>query len=231
MIRFVTLAALLLAVASCSGRDDSMVAATLSIPVPQTNQHALETDSLTDEHGLYNLQSFPVFVMLRVSADDIEPAEALWPEEPADLAQVVGDEDVEVDFELEVDSGSARKVEVVAFLFYNNIPTCFLPENEHIVDLASGATHDLEIVLAPVPAGKISGAAGLETAEVWLVDLDTMVRLSRVVPTNKEYEFLSAPCNRTLAIATLDSQGAFSFDETDTFILNEEDLPYRFDLD
>ena len=190
--------------AGCSGSEDSAVLARFALDIPEAG--ATESDDLLDAAGLYVLESWPAFVSVVVTGDDMEAQKALWPETPSQLTPGP----TEVDLEVPVDPGGGRAVEAVAFLFEEQRPLCFVQTEPVVLDLSPGKTTELEIELVQAETGTVYVSAPGDVSKVGLVDLAAEVRLATAPVTSGEAAFEFAPIGRDLGLATLGTGGTWT---------------------
>jgi hypothetical protein len=112
--------------------------------------------SMTDEDGLAHLEWFPVFLVVRVTAADMgDPVVATWPEEiPGSLGS-------EVALDIEVPAGDAREVTLDLLLVdEDGVTGTFVSPapgaRPQVVDVAAGATQDLDITPRQLPTGTVA---------------------------------------------------------------------------
>jgi hypothetical protein len=210
------LAALLLLAAACGSNDTGMVTATFALSAPEGDGGS---STLWNEQGVFDLQAFPAFVALTVTAEDMERESATWPESAADYA--AGDTTVELT--LEVPAGDARELEAVVFLFAGDRPLCFVNGDTTVLDLPSGSTREVTLDLVGTGTGYVHGVAPADADEIWLLDALTLVRLDRTLPDGGTFRFYYACMSRDLALAWLDKDGGYHYDPATTFHLEPDD--------
>lgn len=187
------------ALSACAQSERTLLTAKIVLTPPESALQSLEGNPLWNEAGYFDLQSFPAFVQLTVGGEDMDPVQAVWPESAADLGNANGRQEVSANISVDVDAGSNRTVEVVAFL-YDGKPSAFALPQPELVDLEAGADVDLDVTLQPLGFGTVTGSAAAHLAEVWLVDVETKVRLQRTATAGSQYHFASAPFARSLAV-------------------------------
>lgn len=218
MTRIVEIAAAtalgLLLAAGCSEELPETTALTtvFAITAPEGDGGAA---SVRDEHGIFDLQAFPAFVSISVTAPDMDPIAAAWPESAEEFA--VGEQTVELS--LDVPPGSERQVHLTLFMFQQDRPHCYMEEEPYFIDLTPGTAPTLEVKPGYTGIGTVSGTTTVDASQVWLIDLETMVRLDRTMVEKQNFEFENVCAHRQLALAWLDNDGVFHFDSTDPFSL------------
>ena len=164
---------------SCAPEDDS---SSLSVALDlELSQAALEFDPeapLRDGLGLYDLPLISAYVVLEVTADDMEPVTAEWPETSADLVGYDGTAIVT----LVVPPGDARKLDGLVLSWDDDRARLYAPPAPMLMDLAGGAVEDIELVLVEADYGTLSGTAPEGALLVEIVDQVTDVILARVAP-------------------------------------------------
>lgn len=166
------------------------------------------SSTVRDDNGIFDLQAFPAFVALAVTAPDMDRESAAWPETSADFA--IGEQTVEL--ALDVPPGLQRQVHLTIFMFQQDRPHCFMEEKPYFIDLSPGGTPTLEIQPGNIGNGTVAGTAPASASQVWLIDAETMVRLDRTMVEDLHFEFKFACAHRELALAWLDNDGGFHFD-------------------
>ncbi len=205
---------LLLLMSACSEDSDetTLVTTTFAIDAPEGDGGS---SSIRDTNGIFDLQAFPAFVSLSVSASDMDLVSAVWPAETAEF--LIGAQTVELS--LDVPAGAARQVGLTIFMFQQDRPHCFMEEEPYFIDLAPGGTPTLEVQPGNTGEGTVSGTAPDDASQVWLVDAATLVRLDRTMVADNHFEFESACAHRQLTLAWLDSDGGFHIDPLMLFTL------------
>ena len=208
---------------ACTVPDPPVVTASFALDAPKSDSPGTV---LRDGNGLYDLQGFPAFVQVELTADDMSDMVQTWPDTPEDYVpgQTV------VDLLFDVPAGNSRTLDAVVFVYQNEKPYTFTPDEPEVMDLTSGTTNDVTLNLEPVATGVVSGSADPEVTEVWLVDVSTMVRLDVAVPGAGKYTFTEAPFGRVLSIAWTDSNDSMQGDLTRTFALAEDAPTYTLNL-
>ena len=207
---------------ACGSPDSSHVVARFELPGPPSSSEG----PLTNEQGLFLLETAGAYVALSVSSADMEAVKDTWPDEAADYSPGTD----YVDLELKVPAGDDRTVLAIAFLFADGRPYAFLQGAELSVDLKEGETKEVTIELLEAEVGQVSGTAPTEVAEVWLVDVGETVLLSSVVADNGAYEFPFAPLNRELAVDWVDTEGKAHSDSAQSFVLTPDVPKHTRDL-
>jgi hypothetical protein len=209
--------------AACSEPEPPVVTAVFALDAPEAD---VPGTTLRDGNGLYDLQGFPAFIQVELTAEDMSDLVQTWPENPDDYVpgQTV------VDLLFDVPAGNSRTLDAVVFVYKNGIPHSFAPDEPDVMDLTVGTTNDVTMNLEPMVTGVVSGAADPGVAAVWLVDVATLVRLDVKVPIIGKYVFNEAPYGRVLSVAWLDSNDVMKGDLTLTFVLAEDAPTYTLDL-
>jgi hypothetical protein len=223
-IRLLTLAlgTLLPLLLSCTAEENPLVVAHFALEVPEAQATATE---LLLPTGHFNLQAFPAFVAATVSARSLESVLQKWPEEPGDINK--GYNLVTLEFDLP--PGTGQELTAIAFTYEKGHPYTFVPAAPEILDLPEGDTTEVNLELVETATGQIAGAAGQETAEAWLIDLDTNVRLDRIEITDGTYRFDYAPHGRKLAVGWVAADGSLTSQSAD-IVLSKEIPTANLDL-
>ncbi len=211
--RWALLALLALGAMACQAEHSaSYVTATFALNAPAGDGGAT---SLRDESGIFDLQAFPAFVALSITAPDMDRASVVWPASPADY--MPGEQTVEL--ALDVPAGDGRTVELTVFLFQQDRAFCFVEAEATTVDLAPG--DEQVVTLDAIASGMawLKGVADESVEEVWLIDTLTAVRLDRTFATAGQFTFDFVCSGRKLALAWVGSDEVVHYDPLASFTL------------
>lgn len=218
-MRFPLSCALLL-LSSCAAQDGPLIVAHFALEVPES---AVTADELLLPTGHFNLQAFPAFVQAKVSAIGMESARQTWPEETGEIS--TGSNPVYLEFDLP--AGSGQELTAVAYTYEEGRPYAYAPPAPEILELAEGDTLEVDLELVETSTGQVSGLAGDEAAEAWLVDLETKVRIDTLATTDGLYRFDYAPRGRKLAVAWMAADGSVLAQSADIFLTAETPTAIR----
>lgn len=174
---------------------------------------------LRDENGIFDLQAFPAFVAISLTAADMDRVTGIWPATAAEFSP--GEQTVEL--VVDVVPGAERQVHLTIFLFLQDRPHCFMEEKPYFIDLSPGSTPTLDILPGNTGDGTVTGSTPANASEVWLLDAKTMVRLDRTMVENLQFEFAHACAHRELTLAWLDKDGGFHVDPQAVFTIKPAD--------
>ena len=200
--------------AGCDQEAGPLVVAHFALEVPQPQENA---DQLHIPGGLYNLQAFPAFVQAQVASAGEEPIVQTWPEDTEDISP--GFNSVALEFEMP--SGSGNELTGVAFTYENGRPYAFAQETPDTVDIFEGDTTEVDMQLVETDVGQAAGGTAPGKGSVWLVDLETGVRLDTVVYADGAYRFDFAPLGRRLVVVWPGADGGTDLHSVE-FTLSED---------
>jgi hypothetical protein len=127
---------------------------------------------MTDELGLLDLSLFPLSVLVRVEADDLDaPVVELWPDEvPEEIPE-------QVELSVSVKAGQDRRVFLELFYMEEELPpaTYVSPapgEAPAEVDVVAGRTVPVELTLSELPTARVRATwpGGVQVEAVAWVD-------------------------------------------------------------
>ena len=181
-------AAALATSAGCNSGDSSLVTARLSLEIPDSGLNQT-TGELFDEHGFFDLTRYPVFVVVSVSAPDMQTEVTVWPQSALDLTPGLQT----VELLLDLPPGDQRRVDARVYLRDSEESFLFAPETVSTVTLSAGSTMDLELNVSQRDDGTLTGTAPATATEVWLVDSQVGVLVDRVPVEEGAYAVARVP--------------------------------------
>jgi hypothetical protein len=174
--------------ASCGAEPGENTTVRLALDLPVAGNPLGIDTPLRDDLGLYDLSAHPIFLRLEVSANDLEePALVDWPDDQDDLIAPAES----VLLELEVESGDARQLDAVLFLVTDGTLAAYRADPSPTLNLSPGQVADVDLTLAELEYGTVSGSAEAAAAVLW-VDMATDVILGRFEP-DADGQFIAAP--------------------------------------
>jgi len=179
---------------------DPVVTVRFQLDVPER----LDVEApLRDTLGLFNLESWPLFVALRIQAPDMEPLQAQWPDAPEDWV----DGSTEVEFALEVPAGKSRTVSAVAFRRSGDKTYCYVtPPPKTVIDLDNDSPAGLDLLLEEAAYGTASIALPPGIAELGLFDSAELVQIDSRIPIEDFVKFPRVPLGRPMQLMTVSAK-------------------------
>ncbi|MBM4354027.1 MAG: hypothetical protein FJ109_09580 [Deltaproteobacteria bacterium] len=182
---------------------------------------------LRDGLGIFNLESWPLFVALRIEGPDMEPLLSQWPAELADWQDGV----TEIEFEPEVPAGKSRVVTAVAFRYSEGKLYGYRsPLPDVVLDVHNDSPASLDLVLQETGYGTVLVTLPAGLSQLWLVDATDMVRLDRRTPIEDFVKLPRVPYGRPMRLAVVPAKGKAELVELPPFTLDESTPTLSLDL-